>query len=68
MPKKQHDMWSALNLAGTIGLTMATMVAVGLFSGKWADNYFNTFPWFTVSGIVLGMGGGLWSTYKKIVK
>lgn len=67
MPK-QDGIWSALSLAGTIGLNMAAMVAVGLFFGKWADRYFNTFPWFTVSGIVVGMGGGLWSTYKKIIK
>ncbi|CVK20018.1 AtpZ/AtpI family protein [Sporomusa sphaeroides] len=68
MPKKQDGMWAALSLVGTIGLNMAAMVAVGLFCGKWADKYFNTFPWFTVSGIVFGMAGGLWSTYKKIVK
>lgn len=68
MPKKQDGMWSALSMAGTIGLNMAATVAVGLFLGRWADNYLNSFPWFTVSGIVLGMVAGLWSTYKKIIK
>ncbi|WP_371372254.1 AtpZ/AtpI family protein [Sporomusa aerivorans] len=68
MPEKRNGVWSALSLAGTIGLNMAATVAVGLFLGRWTDNYFATSPWFTVSGIIAGMIAGLWSTYKKIVK
>ncbi|SMC38291.1 AtpZ/AtpI family protein [Sporomusa malonica] len=68
MPGKNDGLWSAFSLAGSIGLNMAAAVAVGLFLGRWADSYLNSFPWFTVSGIVLGMAAGLWGTYKRIVK
>ncbi|WP_371363160.1 hypothetical protein SRRS_41150 [Sporomusa rhizae] len=67
MPKKEDGVWSAFSLAGTIGLNMAATVAVGLFIGRFADNYLGSAPWFTIVGIVLGMLAGLWSTYKKIV-
>lgn len=68
MPKKTDNVWSAVNLAGTIGLTMVSTIAVGLMLGRWADGYFATSPWCTIAGIVAGMAAGLWSTYKKIVK
>lgn len=68
MPGKQDGVWSAVSLAGTIGLHMVATVAVGLLLGRWADEYLSTSPWCTVAGIVLGMVAGLWSTYKKIVK
>lgn len=68
MPEKPNGTWSALGTASNIGLTMVATVAVGLFLGRWVDHYLETSPWFTVSGIVLGMLAGLWSTYKKIVK
>ncbi len=67
MPKKEDGVWSAFSIAGTIGLNMAATVAVGLFIGRFADNYLGSAPWLTIVGIVLGMLAGLWSTYKKIV-
>lgn len=63
----KRQLFSALGLAGTIGLHMAVSVAVGLFGGRMVDNWLNTHPWATVAGIVLGMISGLWSTYKRIV-
>ena len=68
MPGKPNGTWSALSEAANIGFTTVATVAVGLFAGRWADNYLDAFPWFTVAGIVVGMLAGLWSIYKKIVK
>ncbi|MGL5514744.1 MAG: AtpZ/AtpI family protein [Sporomusa sp.] len=68
MSDKHQGIWSALSLAGSIGLSWAATIAVGLFLGRWADKYLGLFPWLTVAGIVLGMVTGLWATYKKIVK
>lgn len=68
MPEKPGGTWSALSAATNIGFTMVSTVAVGLFGGRWLDNYFSFSPWCTVIGIVLGMLAGLWSVYKKIVK
>ncbi|MBP2637708.1 MAG: putative F0F1-ATPase subunit Ca2+/Mg2+ transporter [Firmicutes bacterium] len=68
MPEKPGNTWAALGVAGNIGLTMVATIAVGLFGGRWLDNFFASSPWCTVSGIVVGMLAGLWSTYKKIIK
>lgn len=57
---------SALAMAGSIGLNLAAAVAVGLFGGRMIDNWLGTAPWLTVTGVVLGMAAGLWSTYKRI--
>lgn len=65
--EENRQMLKAFTLAGTIGLNMAATIAVGLFGGKWLDEYFNTAPFATVSGIVLGMLAGLWSAYKRIM-
>ncbi|HML89540.1 MAG TPA: AtpZ/AtpI family protein [Methylomusa anaerophila] len=63
----KNSVLNAFGLVGAIGLNMAATAAVGFFGGRFADNHLNTFPWFTVIGILLGMLAGLWSTYKKII-
>lgn len=61
--KKQ--LFDTLGTVGNIGFTMVSTVAVGLFLGRMADKWFESSPWFSVAGIVLGMISGLWAMYKK---
>ncbi|MPM69097.1 hypothetical protein SDC9_116041 [bioreactor metagenome] len=61
------QMLKAFSHVGAIGLTIAATIAVGLFGGRWLDSFFNTTPYATVAGIVLGMLAGLWSAYKRIM-
>lgn|SRR5512135_708725 len=42
----------------TLGLQLALSVVVFFFLGRWLDSSFNTTPWLTVVGVVIGMVGG----------
>ncbi|HMM20878.1 MAG TPA: AtpZ/AtpI family protein [Selenomonadales bacterium] len=66
--KDKGQIWTAFSLVGTIGLTMVTTVAVGLYLGRLADNWLDTGPWATVAGVLLGMMSGAWSTYKRVIE
>lgn len=62
-----HSILKAVGTASTIGFQLVSAVIVGIAAGRWFDHTFATAPWATVAGIVLGMGAGLWSIYKKIM-
>lgn len=64
----KRQLIQAFALASGIGLQIVASVIVGILLGRWADSSFDTFPWGTMSGIVLGMAAGLWSVYKKIME
>lgn len=68
--KKQDkgQLFEAMSLVGAIGINMVACVAVGLFVGRWLDNWLNIFPWATVAGIVIGLISGFWATYKRVTK
>ncbi len=46
--------------AMAMGFEFIGMVAGGAFVGVYADGYFNTAPWLSMAGIVLGTVGGLY--------
>lgn len=62
----KQQIYAAFSLVGTIGVSMAATVAVGLFLGRLADRWLNTSPWATIIGIILGMVTGLWTMYKRV--
>jgi ATP synthase protein I len=70
MTKRQQDgNWSgAFGTAASIGFLLVSSLAAGLVLGIMADRYLHSVPWGTISGIVLGMLTGMWTTYKKLMK
>jgi len=58
----------ALGMVTSLGLTMVSTAAAGLLIGRWLDNRFDSTPWATVIGIILGMVAGLWSIYKRVLR
>ena len=64
-PKKH---WArALSDAVNMTTTIAASVAVGYFGGKWLDNRFETDPWLTLVGFLLGVmtaGKVMWDKVK----
>lgn len=45
----------AINMATTV----AASIALGYFGGRWLDNRFDTDPWLTVAGFLLGVATGI---------
>ena len=62
----KRDLWRALGAFSNIGFTLASSVLVGLFLGRWIDNHFQTSPWASLTGIVIGLVAGFWSIYKQV--
>lgn len=64
----KRQLFSALSIAISLGLTIVVNIGIGLFIGKYLDEKFGLYPWATVGGIILGMATGLWGVYKKVAK
>lgn len=52
------QVWQALALATSFGLTAALLVAGGVVGGRWLDGRLGTTPLFAVVGLFLGLGAG----------
>jgi ATP synthase protein I len=56
---------AALRLTG-IGFYIAACILIGIFTGLWLDNKFNTNPLFVILGLVLGLGVAVIGVYQMI--
>lgn len=50
--------WKEYGRYGTVGIELVISLLVGLFLGKWADERWNTAPWLTLLGLVVGVYAG----------
>jgi len=66
--KDREQLYAAMCMVGNMGLSMVAAVAVGLFLGKFCDQWLDSYPWGAVGGIVLGMLAGIWTVYKRIME
>ncbi|MDD2585154.1 MAG: AtpZ/AtpI family protein [Syntrophomonadaceae bacterium] len=63
---KQNKNWvrglsDAINLATTV----AAAIALGYFGGRWLDGRFDTEPWLTIIGFLLGVATGIKAMWEK---
>jgi len=64
-PQKRGDSFMiAFGIYGGVGIQLAAAVVGGLFLGHYADKYFGTYPWLTVTGLALGTIGGFFNMVK----
>jgi ATP synthase protein I len=63
----RRDIWNspAFGLVD-LGLFMATSIVVPTLIGVWLDRRWGTDPWLTVIGLVLGLAGGLYGSYRQL--
>ncbi|MFY9324528.1 MAG: AtpZ/AtpI family protein [Syntrophomonadaceae bacterium] len=57
---KRNKNWvRSLSDAINMATTIAAAVALGYFGGRWLDTRFDTEPWLTVAGFLLGVATGI---------
>ncbi len=62
----KRQLMAALGLVGNVGVGMVVAAAVGLFGGRYIDEWLGSSPWATIIGTLLGLISGLWSAYKRV--
>ena len=50
-----------------LGIQLAAGILIFFFIGKWADGKFDTFPWLMLTGVMIGVVGGLIKFYLTVV-
>ena len=63
--KKEMGALGALSLTFSIGITLFVTLGLCVLGGMWLDRYFDTNPWLTVVGIILGVVSSFSSIYKQ---
>jgi len=59
MARAKKNWVRALSDAINMATTVAAAVALGYFGGRWLDTRFDTDPWLTVAGFLLGVATGI---------
>ncbi|MBI4654598.1 MAG: AtpZ/AtpI family protein [Nitrospirae bacterium] len=60
-PKKEakSDFFRLLGIASTVGINLVLCTFIGFAIGYYLlDKYLNTFPWFTIIFLILGIAAG----------
>jgi ATP synthase protein I len=58
-----------LGVASTVGINLVVSTFVGFAIGYWIlDRFFNTFPWFTMIFLILGIAAGFRYLFKVALK
>ncbi|MDD2509533.1 MAG: AtpZ/AtpI family protein [Syntrophomonas sp.] len=66
MAEKGSKNWvRGLSDAVNLATTVAAAVAIGYFAGRWLDGKFDTEPWLTVAGFMLGVATGMKAMWEK---
>lgn len=48
----------------SVGIQMVISVLIGLFGGQWLDRTFETDPWLTLAGVLLGATAAFVDMYR----
>lgn len=66
--KNKDEVYRILGLVGSFGFTTAGAIAGGYFLGGYLDRKLNTFPWFMMSFVLLGIIGSFIEFFKLVKK
>ncbi|MGL4336379.1 MAG: AtpZ/AtpI family protein [Turicibacter sp.] len=66
--RKVVQAMKSLSLLSQVGISMIANIFVGLFIGKFLDQWLGTSPLFLLIFIFVGVGSGLKSVYTLIIK
>ena len=65
---KEVPIYRSLALVGSLSWTFVLCVLLGAFLGTFVDNTFRTPPAFLLFGIIAGVIGGLWQSYRMLMR
>ncbi len=65
---KDNETYRIIGLVGSFGFTTAGAIAGGYFLGSYLDKKLNTYPWFMLVFIMLGIIGSFIEFFKVIKK
>ncbi|UHA61321.1 AtpZ/AtpI family protein [Metabacillus litoralis] len=63
--KKRHPL-HAMGLMSAILSQLVGSILIGIFAGKWVDDYFKTEPLFLIIGLLLGLAAGIYAMLKLV--
>ena len=63
---RQFDFWARVGRLSGLGLTLAAVIVIGLFSGIYLDKKFGTAPIFTLVLLLAGIAGGFIYIFKEV--
>lgn len=63
--KKRHQL-HAMGLMSAILSQLVGSILIGIFAGKWVDDYFKTEPLFLIIGLLLGLAAGVYAMLKLV--
>jgi F0F1-type ATP synthase assembly protein I len=66
MRKKQRHPLHAMGLMSAILSQLVGSILIGIFGGKWIDDFFETEPLFLIVGILLGLAAGVYAMYRLV--
>ena len=66
--ENSYTVLSVVTEASNLGFTLAICLGIGVFAGRYIDNWLGTSPWALVICSLLGMATGFWSLYKRMIR
>lgn len=63
-PQQGDPFLIAFGIYGGVGFQLATSVVAGLLIGGYLDKRWDTSPWLTLTGLILGGVGGFYNLIK----
>ncbi len=64
--QKDRNSFKAMALMSAILSQLVGATLIGIFSGRWLDNYLDTRPLFLIIGLLIGMSAGIYSMFVSI--
>ncbi len=63
--EQEREYFRYLGIASTVGIDFVVSTFVGFAIGYWLlDNFFNTFPWFTIIFLILSIAAAFKHLFK----
>jgi F0F1-type ATP synthase assembly protein I len=61
-PQENFNPYRTIGLVSGIGIDLVVTLLAGIYAGKWLDEQMGTSPAFLITGLFVGLIGGIYST------